>query len=152
VSAAAVASVLHRYCYAVDALAIDDAVALFSEDCTFDWGHGRVASGRDGIRELLQSLTRWEATSHHLSNVVVEVTGARDARAWSYVYAWHRVADTGAIEQLWGQYHDTLVHDDEAGWRFAHRELRAAGEEGFPPAEGQPGNFERLERPRRVVP
>jgi hypothetical protein len=147
VSVADVAAVLHRYCYAVDALAIEEAVALFTEDCTFDWGHGRVAAGQDGIRDLLQSLTRWEATSHHLSNVVVELDADDRARAWSYVYAWHRVADTGVVEQLWGQYHDVLVRGG-AGWRFAHRALRAAGEDGFAPA----GNFERLERPRPVVP
>jgi uncharacterized protein (TIGR02246 family) len=143
-----VARVLNAYCYAVDALDVEAAVALFAEDCTFDWGHGRVARGHDGIRELLGSLTRWEATSHHLSNVVVEHDGPDAARAFSYVYAWHRVAETGYVEQLWGQYHDALVRGADGAWRFEHRALRAAGESGFPAASGAESNFERLPRPR----
>ena len=140
----AVERVLSEYCYAVDAREVEAAVALFDERCEFDWGFGRVARGHAGIRQLLESLSRWDATSHHLANVIVEIDGDT-AQARSYVHAWHRVAGTGAVEQLWGQYHDELTWS-AGGWRFARRRLRAAGEEGFPAPAGQDGNFERLPR------
>lgn len=141
----AVTRVLNAYCYAVDARDVDAAVELFDEDCEFDWGFGRVSRGREGVRDLLASLSRWDATSHHLANVIVNLSGDGAAHCSSYVYAWHRVASTGAIEQLWGQYLDVLVQSP-AGWRFRSRVLRCAGEEGFPAVEHQTGNFERLPR------
>jgi ketosteroid isomerase-like protein len=143
----AVTRVLFAYCYAVDALDVEAAVALFTEGCTFDWGHGRVARGHDGIRSLLGALTRWQATSHHLSNVVVDPVDEHTVRASSYVYAWHQVADTGAVEQLWGRYHDRLVREADGRWRFAERTLRSAGESGFPASDDGRANFERLARP-----
>jgi ketosteroid isomerase-like protein len=144
-----VTRVLHAYCYAVDALDIEGAVDLFTADCSFDWGHGRVARGHDGIRAMLGALTRWRATSHHLSNIVVDPVDDRTMRASCYVYAWHQVADTGAVEQLWGQYHDLLIRAVDGAWRFQHRALRAAGETGFPVSDDAQANFEVLARPRR---
>jgi hypothetical protein len=139
----AVERVLSAYCYAVDARDVEAVVVLFDERCEFDWGLGRVARGHAGIRELLESLSRWEATSHHLANVIVDIDDNGTARARSYVYAWHKVAGTGVVEQLWGQYHDELAWSS-GGWRFTRRRLRAAGEDGFALAPGQAGNFERL--------
>jgi hypothetical protein len=141
----AVVRTLNEYCYAVDARDVEAAVRLFDEECEFDWGFGRIARGRDGVRDLLGSLSRWDATSHHLTNVIVEFDTPTTARARSYVYAWHRVAGTGDVEQLWGQYHDQL-RASEAGWRFTRRRLRAAGEQGFPAVADRGGNFERLRR------
>lgn len=141
----AILEVLYSYCYYVDANKVHDVVALFTEDCVFDWGHARAARGHSGIAELMSALNVWSATSHHLSNVLISFGNDRTAAASSYVYAWHQVRATGQEQRLWGRYEDSLVRGPD-GWRIRERRLRAAGESGFPPPDGLPSNFERFGR------
>jgi ketosteroid isomerase-like protein len=141
----AIRAVLYSYCYYVDANQVPDIVALFTEDCVFDWGHARAARGHLGIAELMSALDVWSATSHHLSNVLVTFSNDQTAAASSYIYAWHRVRATGEEQRLWGRYQDSL-HRESNGWRIRERQLRSAGESGFLSPDGLPSNFERFER------
>jgi hypothetical protein len=142
---AEIEAVLHEYCYAVDSRDVDAAVELFAPSCQFDWGFGRVARGPEGVREMLSALGRWSATQHQLSNVRISFLTDVLATASSTVLAWHRVAQTEAIEVLYGVYEDDLVLS-RRGWLFRARRLRAAGESGFPPVAGHERNFEPIER------
>jgi ketosteroid isomerase-like protein len=143
---AAIEDVLYAYADLVDRARLDDLMDLFTEDAVLDYGHGRVFTGRDTMRGLFADrlLAVYRATSHHISNVRIEVEDDR-ARATCHVYAWHERADDGATPQVWGRYLDDLVRTED-GWRIARRVIRAAGEQGFPVPDGLPSAFERIDR------
>jgi hypothetical protein len=66
----------------------------------------------------------------------------------SYVYAFHRMADTNDPMHYWGRWVDRLVRVEE-GWRFAEREVVGIG--SVEPDDAgrdreQPGHPGRLER------
>ncbi len=141
----AITAVLHGYCRHVDLAHPGEVAALFTVDCLFDYGHGRVFEGREALGALLADrLGAYENTSHHLSNVAVDIDGD-EAHAESYIYAFHRSAGGGDAVHVWGRYYDRLVRTD-AGWLIAHRRIRSAGSEGFAVPEGQATPFERIDR------
>ena len=140
----AIRRVLFRYGEYVDRLHVDAVLELFTDDATFDFGFGRVFAGREQLRELFERLSLNEATSHHISNAIIDVDGD-EARASSVVYAYHRRAATGEEVHLWGRYDDELVIDRER-WRFRRRVLRAAAERGIEPAPGQATFYEPIDR------
>ncbi len=59
----------------------------------------------------------------------LELESPDRASANTSVYAWHELAD-GSNPQLWGAYRDVVVRTPD-GWRFASRQLRVAGQEGW---------------------
>jgi ketosteroid isomerase-like protein len=145
---AAIARVLYAYCDAVDANHTEQIVAIFADDAVFDFGFGRIFTGREELTRLFAQLHVYSATSHHLSNVVIDVPSGSDldtATARSRVYAFHRVADTGQIAHLWGVYDDVLTRGD-SGWVIARRQLRAAAELGADPAPNQSARWEPIPR------
>lgn len=143
---AAIEDVLYAYADLVDRARLDELMELFTEDAVLDYGHGRVFTGRETMRGLFADrlLATYRATSHHISNVRIEVDGDR-AQAACHVYAWHERADDGATPQVWGRYLDDLVRT-ENGWRIGRRVIRAAGEQGFPVPDGLPSAFEHIDR------
>jgi ketosteroid isomerase-like protein len=148
----AITCLLYAYCDAVDANETEQIVALFADDAIFDFGFGRIFAGRSELRRLFAHLDAYSATSHHLSNVVIEVPAAdrpaappTRATARSRVHAFHRRADDGRTVHLWGVYTDVLVRDG-GDWLIAHRTLRAAAELGADPAPGRSGRWEPIER------
>jgi ketosteroid isomerase-like protein len=122
----AIGRVLYDYCDFVDANRPDDVVALFTPDAVFDFGFGRTFTGPAELRQLFGGLGRYSATSHHLTNVVIDVAGDR-AGARSRVLAVHLMADDGAPLVLGGRYEDELARVGER-WALARRTLRAAVE------------------------
>jgi len=135
-----------RYADRIDANDPEGAAACFAEDGIGKyWGECR---GRKEIAARLgKILDLFSATSHHLSNVSIHLDGER-ATAMSYVYAFHRMADTGDPLHYWGRWVDRLVRVDE-GWRFAEREVVGIG--SIEPNDAgrdraQPGHPGRLER------
>ena len=82
-----------RYADRIDANDPVGAAACFAPDgLGVYWGDFR---GREAIAERLTGiLAGFHATSHHLTNVQIELTGETTARAQSYVYAFHRIKDT----------------------------------------------------------
>ncbi len=138
---AAITRVLNSYCSTLDRMDLPALCALFTDDCVVEYGPEEWLQSR-GVAALEQSLARmwrWARTSHHLSNVQVEFTGADEAAASSYVQAWHERPD-GATATVFGQYRDRLVRL-EAGWRIAERRMVMNGSDS-----GFAVNINRFER------
>ena len=139
-----IGELLAEYCYRCD---LNDPYGLaecFTEDCVADYGPGvgPPSRGRDTRRrEAERDLALFEATSHHLSNVIVEFDSRDRARARSAVHAWHRPKAPGPDWNLRAQYHDELERTRD-GWKIAARRLVVIDAEGFPEGWG----FHRLTR------
>jgi len=102
-----ICNLLYGYCFHFDRNEPDQIALLFSEDVSIDYGpeypsiHGREAaeaSIASGLRE------RFLATSHHVSNIVIQKKSSNTATGNAYVYAWHRYRDGSPDGELWGQY------------------------------------------------
>lgn len=119
---------LFEYAYRLDMNHPDELAALFTEDCYVAYGPNFGAEGRAAYRETLDGIgSFFSATSHHVSNIVVDFgPDLNTARVRSALYAWHRYTKDRPDGHFFGQYHDELVRTAD-GWRFARRELRAAG-------------------------
>ncbi|WP_181779349.1 nuclear transport factor 2 family protein [Pseudonocardia pini] len=119
---------LFTYAFHLDMNHPDEIAALFTEDCYVSYGPDFGAEGREAYRETLGGIgSFFAATSHHVSNIVVDFgPDLRTATVRSSLYAWHRYTRDRPDGHFFGQYHDELVNSGD-GWRFARRELRAAG-------------------------
>jgi 3-hydroxyacyl-CoA dehydrogenase len=116
-----ITTVLHGYCRMLDSLELERVLSYFTDDCEVIYGpEPRMQShGAAHLAESLRRLSRFARTSHHLSNVEIELTGPESATSISYVLAWHQQPD-GASRTVYGQYHDRFVRT-AAGWRIAER-------------------------------
>ena len=106
-----------------------------------------AAAPQEIAARLSKILDRFSATSHHLSNVSIQLDGDQ-ATSMAYVYAFHRMADTNDPMHYWGRWVDRLVRLDE-GWRFAEREVVGIGSiepDGAGRTRKQPGHPGRLTR------
>ena len=123
--------VIYEYAFHLDMNHPDELASLFVEDCEVVYGPSFGAEGIDAYRGTLEGIGEiFEATSHHVSNVVVDFTSDDRASVRSVVYAWHRYRRDRPDSHVWGQYHDVMVRVD-GSWRFKRRELRAAGTTDF---------------------
>ena len=147
----AIQQLMVRYADRIDANDPEGAAACFAEDGIGKyWGTFR---GRKEIAEILRViLSMFSATSHHLSNTQITLDGDQ-ATAMSYVYAFHRMADTNEPLHYWGRWVDRLKRIDER-WFFAEREVvgvgsiepQKAGAEFESPASIHPGHPGRMKR------
>jgi ketosteroid isomerase-like protein len=144
---AAVHRVLLAYARHLDAGEVDRVMELFTDDCKVNYAKGDTwaMQGRSTVAaHLATTLSRFSATSHHISNVDIVVDGEDTATSQCYLYAWHRFAkypDKPDFE-FWGRYDDELIRTDD-GWRIAVRRLTMAGKRNIG------GHFEPVVR--RVV-
>lgn len=128
-----IAEIIHAYCYHFDRAEADEVLALFTEDATVDYGPD--VPTMNGVEELRAMVSRgvstfFEATSHHVSNIVIRFDGTDAAQSVSYLYAWHRYQDGRPESELWGQYHHRFRRI--AGeWKISHLLLCAAGSKRF---------------------
>ena len=137
-----ITKLMTRYAERIDANDPEGAAACFAEDgIGHYWGEYK---GRDAIIERLNGiLDQFAATSHHLSNIQLEINGD-SATGLSYVYAFHRYAETFEPMHFWGRWVDRIVRVN-GEWLFAEREVVGVGrlEAGDPPPEaplpGHPG-------------
>jgi ketosteroid isomerase-like protein len=129
----AITELLHRYAYYFDRNEPEHVAALFTDDAVIDYGpefpaiHGRAAVAErigPGLRTI------FAATSHHISNVIIDFEGADDARVTAYVYAWHRYLDGSPNGHLWGQYH-VRARRSSGAWGIAALKLRVVAVEDF---------------------
>ena len=120
----AIEKLMKHYAERIDAKDPAGAAACFTEDGIGNyWGEYK---GRAAITERLTGiLDRFAATSHHLSNVQLDINGD-EAKGLSYVYAFHRMADTLDPMHVWGRWVDRTVRID-GEWRFASREVVIVG-------------------------
>ena len=132
--------VLLDYCEAVDLNDVDRLVdEVFTPDARFELGSRHATEGSEALRDMFsRTLSQFEASSHHLSNVRITITGDDTAAASAYVYAWHSFKPDSRRVDIWGRYHDQLRLVD-GDWRLAVRRITAAGSE-WPgvPFEGIP--------------
>lgn len=135
----------YRYCDLVDRARVDELVALFADGAEIDYGHDRRISGAEQLREFfLDRLRAYRGTSHHLSNVMIDIDDDGVVNAQSSIYAWHQLHDGSQVE-VWGRYLDVIVRDGDE-WRFGSRAIRAAGWRGFTVPDGKDGPFEMIDR------
>jgi 3-phenylpropionate/cinnamic acid dioxygenase small subunit len=129
----AIAEVLYSYCAFLDRMDLEALAALFTVDCVVDYGPepNMSSSGSLGLRRDLSRMWRWARTSHHLSNVVIELDeDGLHASSVSYVFAWHERPD-GSIATMMGQYHDRLVRVGNE-WRIhSRRQVLTGNDQGF---------------------
>ncbi len=130
---AAITDVIHAYCFHFDRAEADEVLALFTSDTVVDYGPD--VPTMNGLDELTPMVTRglakfFAATSHHISNVSINLTAPDAAASVSYVYAWHRYQDGRPTSELWGQYHHEFRRVSEE-WKISRLVLYAAGTENF---------------------
>jgi len=122
---------IYDYAFHLDMNHPDDLAALFVDDCEVVYGPTFGAEGIEAYKKTLEGIGEFfEATSHHVTNIVVDFTREDEAVVRSVLYAWHRYTRDRPDSHVWGQYHDVVVHVD-GQWRFKRRELRAAGTKDF---------------------
>jgi len=124
--------VLIAYCTTLDRMDLDALSALFTDDCEVDFGRNAAlrSHGREALSKSLERMWRWTRTSHHLSNVSITFEGTAEARATSYVFAWHERSD-GTSATIMGQYLDRLVRSGNR-WLISERRMVMNGSDaGF---------------------
>ena len=130
----AIKKLMVRYAERIDANDPAGAAACFAPDgIGHYWGEYQ---GRAAITERLTGiLDQFAATSHHLSNVMLDVDGD-SATGLSYVYAFHRYVPSLEPLHVWGRWVDRIVRID-GEWLFARREVSLVGrmEPGDPPLD-----------------
>ena len=144
----AITDLMVEYADRIDANDPVGSAACFAEDgIGVYWGD---YVGREAIAERLRGiLAGFLATSHHLSNIAIEVDGEA-ATAQSYVYAFHRIRPGGEPMHYWGRWVDQLKKVD-GRWYFARREVVGIGSlnPGNPPFDlrhpGHPGRVTHAE-------
>jgi uncharacterized protein (TIGR02246 family) len=108
----AIEHLLFRYFDRVDAGDPEGASMCFAPDVEFEIMIGKRKQGRDRFaRSLGRVLERYERTSHHVTNFRAQVDGDV-AEFKTYVYAYHRMLDTGEPWHLWARLHDRLARID----------------------------------------
>ncbi|MDX6401874.1 MAG: hypothetical protein QOF27_2480 [Gaiellaceae bacterium] len=122
---------IYDYAFHLDMNHPDELAALFVDDCEVIYGPNFGAEGIEAYKKTLEGIGEFfEATSHHVSNIVVDFVSDDEATVRSVLYAWHRYTRDRPDSHVWGQYHDAMVRVD-GQWRFKRRELRAAGTRDF---------------------
>jgi uncharacterized protein (TIGR02246 family) len=137
-----------RYFDRVDANDPEGASLEFSEDVEFEIMIGKRKQGRERFaRSLGRVLELYERTSHHVSNVRTEVDGD-DAHGLAYVYAYHRMKDTGEPWHLWARMQDRYRRID-GRWLITEHVLIGLDAEPMRPDiprewyAGHPGRLQR---------
>lgn len=118
-----------RYAHLVDGGRFDELVALFADDAVLEAGDQPAARGRPAIAAFFRGTGSRLATAsqgpplirHHVSTIVIDVTGPDAACARSYFLA---ITERGPDH--WGRYRDELARTGER-WVFTSRRVRVDG-------------------------
>jgi uncharacterized protein (TIGR02246 family) len=109
----AVEKLFHRYFERIDANDPVGAAEYMTEDVAFEIMIGERRSGRDRFaRGVGRVLNGYSATSHHVTNLLVDLDGD-EGTAHMYVYAYHRMTDTGEPWYLWARVRDRVRREAE---------------------------------------
>ena len=138
VDAEEIRRLIYDYAFHLDMNHPEELANLFVEDCVVIYGPNFGAEGIEAYKKTLEGIGEYfVATSHHVSNTVIDFEGADAATARSVLYAFHRYTRERPDGHVWGQYHDEFVRVDGV-WRFKRRELRAAAVQDFHVKESVP--------------
>jgi len=122
---------ISRYAFHLDMNHPEELASLFVEDCEVVYGPNFKAEGIEAYAKTLEGVgSYFVATSHHVSNTVVEFHSPDKAKVRSILYAWHRYRRERPDSHVWGQYHDEVVKVN-GQWKFKRRELRTTGSKDF---------------------
>ncbi|MCW1432297.1 nuclear transport factor 2 family protein [Novosphingobium sp. JCM 18896] len=117
--------VLFDYAHNLDINQPEEMTKLFTDDCVVTYAPNFGAEGKDAYRETLNGIgTYFSATTHHVSNVVIDFIDENTAQVRSVLMAIHRYTRERPDGWMFGQYHDTMVKGDNGQWQFKRRELR----------------------------
>ena len=125
---------------------------VFLEDGILETSHtGRGRHrirGRAAIARAINSLTRWEATTHFLGQHVIEFDGDH-ATGELYCQAHHleRASNGRYVRTLWIRYQDEYTEVDSA-WYLRHRLLIVDWSE-YRPAPAEPSTLDPTSQIRR---
>jgi len=103
---------LHQsYCLHVDSRDISGIMGLYHKDAKVDFGRDFTANGSNELRTLFTKLLNSCAnTSHHVSNIVCNVT---DMTGTAYIMAWHRFHESNQTDLVvYGRYIDSYILED----------------------------------------
>jgi hypothetical protein len=138
VSAEQIRNLLFSYSHHLDMNEPTELIDLFVDDCEVIYAPGFGAKGKEAYAKTLEGIgTYFKATSHHVSNVVIDFKSRDAATVRSVVYAMHRYNRDRPDGIFWGQYHDE-VERVGGRWLFKRRELRAAAVKDFHVKESIP--------------
>jgi hypothetical protein len=140
----AILNCLSDYCDLIDRYDLTSLVGLFPVDGVYDFGFGRVYRGRAELEVLFSRVAVYSVTSHHISNVRIDLAGDH-ASVRSALYAYHLRSSDDSEVHVWGQYLDDFRRVDGT-WLIARRALRVAHEKGTRPEGGLPTLYEPLPR------
>ncbi len=127
----AIRRLIANYAFHMDMNHPKELADLFIEDCEVIYGPGFGAKGRTEYAKTLEGIgTFFQATSHHVSNIVIDFVSDVEARSRAVLYAWHRYRKERPDGHLWGQYHDVVVCVN-GQWLFKRRELLTTGVKDF---------------------
>jgi hypothetical protein len=122
-----------KYCHFFDSNQPQKIAKLFTEMATVDYGPevGPII-GLDAIVKSIESgLTNtFTATSHHVSNFLVDFESGDVASMVCYLYAWHTYKNRPQVGHLWGQYHLQFQRVDGI-WKIDKLVLKATGMSDF---------------------
>jgi hypothetical protein len=124
---------LHRYCFYFDSNNPEGLRGLFTDDAMVDYGPEvqTLVGVTDIINSISSGLTNtFEATSHHISNIVIDFPSFSKANVQSYLYAWHKYRNKPEVGHLWGQYSHAFRLEAGA-WKISKLTLRAVATQDF---------------------
>ena len=120
--AALVRDLVSTYAHAVDDRDIERIVGCFTDDTHVEYGGGRqVVDGRDALRSFFGGALTEGASTHVMSNVLVEIAADGDhAHAETQAVAFHAHAGRETVVIRGLRYSDDCVRTTD-GWRIACR-------------------------------
>lgn len=131
IAEAEIRRLIYDYAFHLDMNHTKELADLFVEDCVVVYGPNFGAEGREAYAKTLEGVgSYFVATSHHVSNIVIDFTDKDAAKVRTILYAWHRYSRERPDSHVWGQYHDEVVRID-GQWLFKSRELRTTGAKDF---------------------
>lgn len=118
-----------RYFDRVDADEPEQAVADFADDARVEIMTGRTYDGRAAYgRALGRVLGQYACTSHHVSNFRIEHLDPDTVTMTAYVYAYHRLRETGQPWHLWARIVDRMERTAD-GWVVVEHVLHGVDSE-----------------------
>jgi hypothetical protein len=127
--------VLFEYAFNLDAADPDKMLPLFTSDLYVAYGRSHGATGPEEYLDVLANektgiAAFFGATSHHVSNVVVDFVDADTANVRSVLYAWHKYNRERPDGIVYAQYHDVFARTPD-GWKIRRREQLTTGTEQY---------------------